>query len=166
MLPSQNIQQVIPILSLVLPFLAAIYTLSYYTLVIRGQNKTRRAQLFMQIYSRFNEEKFWETNFEMRKNLDLWEAEAILDTKYLTLDTKNQAQFNALASFYEGIGVLVKREIIDLELVYDLMASSILTSWESMKPIILRMREIENDENQYRGFEFVYNRVKEHQKNN
>ena len=165
MLTSQNIQQVIPILSLVLPFIIAIYTLSYYTLMLRSQSKTRRAQLFMQIYSRFNEERFWETNFQMRKNLDLWEAEAILDTKYLTLDTKNQAQFNALASFYEGIGVLVKREIIDLELVNDLMASSILTSWESMKPIILRMRENAGDESQYKGFEYVYDRIKEKSEN-
>lgn len=128
--------------------------------MLRNQSKTRRAQLFMQIYNRFNEEKFWETNFEIRRNLDLWEAEAILGTKYLTLDTENQAQFNALASFYEGIGVLVKRKIIDLELVYDLMASLILTSWESMKPIILRMRENADDESQYQGFEYVYERIK------
>jgi hypothetical protein len=140
--------------------IGVIIALAYYYVFIRSQISTRKAQLFMQIYSRFNENKFWETNFEMRRRLDLWEAEAVLESGYLTLDTQSLSQFNAFAAFFEGIGVLVKRGLIDLKLVNDLMASTISDSWESMKPIIERIRKQRDDVSYYKGFEYIYNQVK------
>ena len=145
----------------ILPIIALIITLTFYIMSIRTQNKTRRAQLFMSIYSKFSENKFWENNFEMRKSLDLWAAEAVLDSNYLTMDVGRQSQFNAYASFFEGIGVLLEDDQIDLKLVKDLMASNVVSSWEAMRPVIIRMREVSKDENQYRGFEYLYKRIKQ-----
>jgi hypothetical protein len=136
-------------------------TIFYYTTTIRTQNKTRRAQLFMNIYSQYSTSSFWDKTFEMIKNSDLWEAEKLLNSNYLTIEPEMQAQFHAYASFFEGIGVLLNQNIIDLDLVASLMSSAIITSWETMRPIILRMREKNGEEMLYSSFEYLYNRVME-----
>jgi len=163
------LQDVLPILSaygiLTISFISLIVTITYFTINVRYQNEQRRVQLFMQIYSRFNDNQFWENNLQMMKNLDLWEAGSVLDSGYLIQDPQGQAQFNAYASFYEGIGVLVKRKFINLELVKDLMSSTIVSSWEAMSPVIERLRDLTGDDSQYKGFEYIYTRVKETTKN-
>ena len=140
----------IGVLADIISSIGVIIAIMYYAMVIRNQNRTFRAQLFMQTYSRFNDNQFWENNFEMRKKLDLWEAEAVLESGYLTLDTQSLAQFNALATFFEGIGVLVKRGLIDITLVNDLMLFSIIDNWEVMVPVIERLRELSDNKNQYK----------------
>jgi hypothetical protein len=114
----------------------------------------------MQIYSRYNNNEFWENIYDIEKKMDLWEAEAILSTDYITDDTKSMAQFNAVATFYEGIGVLLQKKLIDIALVRDLMSQGISEVWESMEPVIRRQREVKKDDSIFKGFEYVYDKVK------
>jgi hypothetical protein len=44
------------------------------------------------------------------------------------------ARFQALMSYFGGIGVLVHRELLDLDLVYDLLSSHVMTCWERFEP--------------------------------
>lgn len=65
-----------------------------------------------------------------------------------------------MGNFYEGIGVLVKRKLIDVNLVDDLMSGFILRSWEKIEPIIKEFRERENWPQAWEWIEYLYHQIK------
>lgn len=67
---------------------------------------------------------------------------------------------SSVISFYEGIGVLLKRKLIDKTLVDDLMSSSITMLWEKMEPLIRERKERANWPQIAEWFEYLYNEIK------
>jgi hypothetical protein len=65
----------------------------------------------------------------------------------------------AVGAFYEGIGVLVYRGLIDIDLVAELMARRITMYWEKISPISLEMGKRMNQPVDMR-LEYLYNEVK------
>jgi len=61
--------------------------------------------------------------------------------------------------FFEGIGVLLSRKLIDSGLVDDLFRHSIKMSWEKMKPSIERIRKQYNVPYAFGYFEYLYNEM-------
>jgi hypothetical protein len=55
-----------------------------------------------------------------------------------------QAAILALVNYFEGLGILVKRKLIDIDLVYDFLGSDINMIWEKLKPIIEGERKKRN----------------------
>ena len=62
--------------------------------------------------------------------------------------------------FLEGIGILLKRRLIDIELVDDMFTSPIKWTWEKMENIILEARKVENQPEILEWFEYLYNEMK------
>ena len=60
-----------------------------------------------------------------------------------------------LAGFYEGVGFMVSRGLIDARLVVDLMPIS--ATWERMKPWVLQFREKGKSNVWWRDFEYLAN---------
>ena len=49
----------------IVPILALAAAISYYIVISRSSNKTRKAQLFMQLYARFHDEEFLKKNMKV-----------------------------------------------------------------------------------------------------
>jgi hypothetical protein len=62
--------------------------------------------------------------------------------------------------FFEGIGILLKRKLIDIELVDDMFTSPIKWSWEKYKDVVLETRKVENQPEIFEWFEYLYNEMK------
>jgi len=131
----------------------------YYIMILRNTIRTRQAQLFMRIYERFYDAEFsrnwnwiiftWEfTDFD-----DLWEKYGP-DT-----DIEATSAFISVARFYEGIGVLVKRKLIDIKLVEDLMSEHLIRTWDKMGPFFKEARERFNWPNLFKEFENISNEL-------
>jgi hypothetical protein len=119
--------------------------------------ETRQAQLFMNIYERFTDKGFWDMVNEIRE----FEYEDVDDfeKKYGQYE-KNKAW--AITSVFEGIGVLLKRELIDIQQVNDLMPLTVMSVWEKLEPLIMEARRSEWDSKYaYKGFEYLNNAVVE-----
>ena len=65
-----------------------------------------------------------------------------------------------MGTFFEGIGVLLKRKLIDIELVDDLFSEPIRTLWVNMKPMIDGSRKYLNQPRVFEWFEYLYNEMK------
>ena len=74
----------------------------------------------------------------------------------------------SLAAFFNGIGVLVKRGKIEIDVVEELLANTIFVSWYRMQPIIIGWRKGEDPvspdgrSSKYpflHGFEYLYNEL-------
>ncbi len=117
--------------------------------------ETRQSQLFMNIYERFADKGFLDMVSEIRQ-FDYVDDDDF-EKKYGQYD-RNKAY--AVAAVFEGIGVLVKRGLIDIQLVNDLMPLTIISVWEKMEPITMKARKSDwGSRYAYKGFEYLHNQV-------
>lgn len=62
--------------------------------------------------------------------------------------------------FFEGIGVLLYRELIDIDLTEDIFSGSIKKTWGKVKPIVEDDRKKLDDPATVDWFECLYNEMK------
>ena len=154
-------------ISIIFAGLSIAASIVYYASVLRNANKTqqmqletRQAQLFMQIYERFNDlgrsEIITEVlSYEWEDNDEFWERYSY------EADPDSYRKWNYVAGFFEGVGVLVKRKLIDPEIVDDLMSASTLMFWEKYGPAIIDGRERLNIPQLWEWTEYLYQEIKD-----
>ena len=129
-------------------FVAAIY----YILQIRHQTKVRQTDLIMKLYSQFN-------SLEFQK---MWEE--VLNREAKDYDDYSKkyggAEVTAVGMFFEGIGILLKRKLIDIELVDDMFTTPIKWTWEKIRGMILELRRTRNQPEIFEWFEYLHNEMK------
>ena len=119
--------------------------------------ETRQAQLFMQIYNKFTEENFSRNFFETQE----WKWQDIDEyiEKYEE-PIESHAKWAILANYFEGVGVLVKRGLLDVSLVDDLMSGATMRFWEKFEDLIKETRIRYNFPQRAEYIEYLYNQVK------
>jgi hypothetical protein len=118
---------------------------------IRHQTKIRQTDLVMRLYSDFGRREFLEAN---KRVMD----DASKDYKAF-LKEYGWTDVVQVGTFYEGIGVLLKRRLIDLDLVDDLFSEPIRSLWGRIKPIIEEDRKRFNQPRIFEWFEYLYNEM-------
>jgi hypothetical protein len=143
----------------------------YYVTIMRNQQKTReltlkaqeltletrQAQLFMQIYSQWNTMEFGR-QYEKSMRME-WTDFDDFNEKYLG-DIEAYTAWRMMARFFEGIGVLVQRGLIDVTLVDDLMSGETMRFWERFQPLIEEMRSRLNWPQAVEWVEYLYEQVR------
>jgi hypothetical protein len=129
-------------LSIVLTGIGLIIALTYYALTIRNQNRTRQAQLLWSIYD------YYRSTESRRQSMEIgsWEWKDIDDffEKYgLENNPEAWLNFTTKAAYFNGIGILLKRNLIDIRLLDDLLTNSVERHWNALKmgPILLEWRK-------------------------
>ena len=126
------------------------------TLKAQEQAKeTRQAQLFMQVYNQYTMEKNkyvieiwgWEWN-----NYDDYQS------KYGNLESRQK--MSAINSWFEGLGVLVKSDLVPLNLVASFFSGTIISHWEKVGPYILEIRVRRNSPHVHSEMEYLYKTMK------
>ena len=124
--------------------------------------ETRQAQLFMQSFNLWlssgYDNKLTELMYRQEWNdYDDWKE------KYGPITNPQAASnYTAVDTFFEGLGTLVKRNLIDPELVDDLMGGDIVAYWSKMRPIAEGVRRdyvptfAENSEYLYNVVKKIY----------
>jgi hypothetical protein len=152
----------------VLTGIGIIISILYYTSVLRNANKTRelalnaqqqavetrQAQLFMQIYQEMSsQEHYIRSNELLHMEWEDWDDYV---RKYGS-DNNPEAYALRCSMWYRlnGVGLLVKAGLIDVERVFDLMSETILWQWEKWGDIIIMIREKYNNPGYMAGFEFI-----------
>jgi len=147
-------------ISIIFAGLSIAASIVYYASVLRNQNKTRQTQLFMNIYNTYSSKQYQKDRERILRN---WEFEGYEDffMKYgPEADPDDHAIFDMFVTYFEGIAVLVKRGLIDPNLVYDLMYGSIIAFWEKFEPVILGLREMSGSPKTLQDLEFLYLEMK------
>jgi hypothetical protein len=123
----------------------------YYILDMRNQARIRQTDLVMRLYSQF-------TNLEFQK---MWEQVLNREDKGYDNYIKmyGLVELTAVGMFFEGIGILLKRKLIAIELVDDMFTTPIKWTWEKIRNIILEARKIRNQTQILEWFEYVYNEM-------
>jgi hypothetical protein len=61
-----------------------------------------------------------------------------------------------VATFYDQVGALLRRNLIDYDLANDLLGNSAIQLWEKIAHVIREARERSHDPRLYKHFEFLY----------
>ena len=117
--------------------------------------ETRQAQLFMQIQDKITSQAYLENLFEFL-SADWKTAEDY--KKMYGLNTKTEAKVSAVGYPLESIGVLVKKGLIDVSLVDDLMSWIIISFYERYLPVMDEDRKSNPASGEF--LEFLYNEVR------
>jgi len=123
----------------------------YYILQIRHQNRMRQTDLVMKLYSQFSSLEFQKVWYEVLKR----EAKGYYDyeKKY------GFTEYSAIDIFFEGIGILLKRKLIGIELVDDMFTTPVKWTWEKMKDITLEWRKVRKAPEIGEWLEYLYNEM-------
>jgi hypothetical protein len=117
--------------------------------------ETRQAQLFMQIQDKITSQAYLENLFEFL-SAD-WKTPEDYKKMY-GFNTKTEAKVSSVGYPLESIGVLVKKGLIDVSLVDDLMSWIIISFYERYLPVLDEDRKINPASGEW--VEFLYNEVK------
>ena len=142
---------------------------SYYVLTVRAnqhnqkqQLETRQAQLFMQVYGRWNEESFSKQYTHFLYGLH-WSSYEELKEKILS-DIQNWETIANVIRFFEGVGVLVNENLVELRLITLTMSTDIITYWEKIQPYIDDVRREYDSPRLADQSELLYNKLKKYMK--
>jgi len=146
-------------ISIVLTGIGLMIALTYYALQIRNQNLTRQTQLFMQIYQTRNKHDNMVRWFELTS----WEWEDLDDfvRKYRT-DASPEIKALPYEQFatYDGLGMLVKDKMVDINTVFQLMSEPIVVVWYKFETVIKGWRQEEEvGVNYFENFEYLANEM-------
>lgn len=123
----------------VLPLLGIMVSILYYAMVLRSSNRTRSAQLFMSLHGIMSDMEGMSTYLETMY-MD-WDDYADFERKYGSDNNpKAYAQRLSIWNAFNNYGVLLKKGLIDPEMIYDAVGAIVIMSWEKWKPIVAEQR--------------------------
>jgi len=123
----------------------------YYVLDLRRQSIMRQTELTTRLFSVFATEEFqkeWFTFMEEETN------------DYKVLRKKYGLEIPPTALFFNEIGILLGKKLIDVDLVYSLFGSVILRYWERARPLLESGRKMLNQPTWGWGLEYLANIIK------
>ena len=150
-------------------FVAAVYYVSTLRNNQRTQQlqlETRQAQLFMQIYNQgANDRNFieaWNRVQHMKfNNLQ----EFLNETDYENPETReNLTAINILTGYYEGVGTLVKENMLSIKWIALLFGSWTRMFWEKIEPIAGEIRVHHKAPRIFSETEYLYNELMRYMK--
>jgi len=126
--------------------------------------ETRQAQLFMQIYNRWTSRDLIKAYGLVRYQYTDWKTfPELWQQCNPATEPEKYADHMLLHAFYEGVGVLVQRGLIDVGLVEDLLADRVMWHYERYANSFKEARIMTGDQKQYDSIEYLYNLMKQRQ---
>jgi hypothetical protein len=126
-------------ISITIAALGLLAGTTYYILILRNAEKTRRTQLFMNIYNQFYDKEFQKGYLKILHN-EKWNSFEEWWSKYGPSNLEHHSEWMAWGTYLAGIAMLVKQDQIASEQVSDLLGTYILWSWEKYEPIFKELR--------------------------
>jgi len=141
----------IPTLSIAVAAASVVAGVIYYSLQIRHQTRMRQTDLVMRLYSTRASREFQEA----------WKKVMAKEFKdYHDYEKWYEwSDFIEVGIFFEGIGILLFRKLIDIRLVDDLFSYIIETTWGKIKPVVEGVRKHNNAPQIFEWFEYLYNEM-------
>jgi hypothetical protein len=114
--------------------------------------------MVMRLYATFGSTQFQNEGYQ---KVVIIEFEDFADyRKKYAADIGVRSAVYSVSIFFEGLGVLVRRKLIDMDLVDDLFSAPILQTWEKVAPVVKGMRELQKSPAVGEWFEYLYNEMK------
>lgn len=125
----------------------------YYILEIRHQSRLRQTESVIRLSPWFN--------------MNAREVQEAI-TQVCALEYENYGDYLAkysgkpedttlkiLGNYFEGVGILVYRRLVEADIVYDFWGDIVRSSWNEVRPLIVEMRKDSGDLDMFRYWEYL-----------
>ena len=132
-------------------------------LSLRAQEQaleTRQTQIFMDLYKTIASKEFMMDLEHILFNMDFKDREDYYKKFGSDVNPVEHSKVDFMLSYYQGIGLLVRRKLIDPELVYRLMRYGIIAFWDKIKPVVEADRVQLKTPNLFGDIEYLYDLLK------
>ena len=146
-------------LSVVVAAASVLVGVIFALMQLRDFVRTRQTDLVMRLYSAYGSREFQEAWVETLR-LEFKDYNDYLRKYGATSEKPVYTSVNMVAAFFEGIGILLRRKLVNMDLVDDLFSSDIIITWQKMKPIVDGWRKHFNRPQISEWFEYLYNEMK------
>jgi hypothetical protein len=147
-----DISAVATIVTTVSIAIGVVFTL----LELRHLAKTRRTEIIMKIYDRFSSKEIVEA---MNK---------VGSAKFEGLDDYRKkygfTEITEVAVLFEGLGVLLEQNLIDIKMVDRLFGPTLKALWERVQPVLYAMRKGLNEPFFFSHFEYLIKELSAYRK--
>jgi hypothetical protein len=147
--------------SVLLASASVVAGVAYYSFEVRHQSRIRQTDLIMKLDSDWRSKEFRES-YATVMNLNLEDFSYDDFSKKhppYSMETPEARAVRDVSLFFDLIGILLRRKLIDIEMVDDLFSFNIKMMWEKLKPIMeARRRDIGPTYRKW--FEYLYNEMK------
>jgi len=117
--------------------------------------ETNQARLFMDIYKYFLDPKITDSYLEILTR-EFVDYDEYMEKHF---KTRENIDFVLIGRYLGGVGVLVKKGLIDISLVYDLLRHQFKWIWEKYEPVIQGRRKDIDDPTIWGTIEHTYNEL-------
>jgi hypothetical protein len=132
----------------------------YYVINMRTTLQTRQAQLFMQIYDRMSQPELSAIINDIRYNMHWTDTEDFWRKFGAETNITEYSRVASVGNYFKGIGVLLKKGLIDKMFIYDLLSSPLKLYWERLGPVILERRRLTDNPNLFAFVDYLYDEMK------
>ena len=153
MLDIQSISAISTVVAVIGVLVGVVLTV----LELRNLVKTRQTDIVLRLHSNASNRETMEAylkimNLEFRDYNDLVEKYGLPFS-----ENPSNTAIRMVSMFFDGIGVLLHRKLVDIDLVIELFPVGMI--WEKMKPIAEGMRKQFNEPRAWEWFEYLYNEM-------
>jgi hypothetical protein len=128
---------------------------AYHILTLRNQSRTRQAQLFMQLFDKYREKSTWREGYELFQ-MEWKDLDEFFQKYDSSVNMDNFEKRYSMWTFYDGLGMLLKKGLVDKEMIYYLMGGySVYWYWEKFKDVIRESRVRLNSPDHLVMFEYL-----------
>ena len=141
----------IPSISAIVAAVGVLVGVALTVLELRNLVQTRQTELVMRLYSSRASKEFQEA----------WKKVMAKEFKdYHDYEKWYEwSDYIEVGIFFEGIGILLCRKLIDIRLVDDLFSYIIKTTWKKIKRVVEGVRKHNNAPQIFEWFEYLYNEM-------
>jgi len=144
----------IPSISAIVAAAGVLVGVALTVLQLRDLVKTRQTDLVLRLYDKFSSKDFQDAWEIVRKRISEFDSLDKID------ETLGFREVGIVCSFYEEIGILLKRKLLDASMIEDLFGGAIDMVWEKVKKHVLEARQQYKAPTIYYYFEYLYNEMK------
>jgi hypothetical protein len=128
-------------------------------LQLRDLVKTRQTDLIMRLYSDFGSDELQRAGLTA-VHIEYEDYKDFVE-KYGPPNSDNPVPLAIIKSalFFERVGILLHRKLIEVDTVSSVFGYSIRVLWEKLKPLMEESRKALNDPTIWKWFEYLYNEM-------
>jgi hypothetical protein len=126
------------------------------------QNKIRQADLAIRINPWFNMSGVEFTQIALKLSTLEYKDYDDFVRRYGSImsDSPASVAFHVASNYFEGLGVLLEKRLIDLDIVKDYYGESAIWIWRKFEPLIQGVRKELNMPRAWEPFEYLVNEMK------
>ena len=151
----------IPSISAIAAAIGVLVGVVFTVLQLRDLVKTRQTDLILRLQSDWRGRELRESYVRvMNMKFKTYEEFAEKYPLWSEIESADYRAVSEVGSFFDGVGILLHRKLVDVEMVDELFGTRIKDAWEKLKPAIEGRRKEVNPVLR-KWFEYLYNEIKQ-----